>query len=145
MNETKYGKYFVRNPTFDPNLANIVEPQTGKVMTGRTRNNIFMANNLVPGSNIHLNLMWIYKVPSPNPFVLTHSHQYDEILFFLGTNPNNLEGLGGELTLEMGDEKHVVKTTTAVFIPKGLPHLLVYNRVDRPQMLVALSLSGEYK
>ena len=104
-----------------------------------------MANSLVAGSNIHLNLMWIYEVPSPNPFVLTHSHPFNEILFFLETNPKNLEDLGGELTLEMGDEKHVVDTTTAVFIPKGLPHLLVYNRVDRPQMLVALSLSGDYK
>ena len=145
MSETKYGKYFVRNPTFDPNLANVVEPQMGKVMTGRTRNNIFMANNLVAGSNLHLNLMWIYEVPSPNPFVLTHSHPYNEILFFLGTNPKDLKDLGGELTLEMEDEKHVVKTTTAEFIPKGVSHLLTYIRVDRPQMLVAISLSGEYK
>jgi hypothetical protein len=67
-----------------------------------------------------------------------HAHPKPEILFFMGTNLNDLSELGGEAELYLGKEmeKHVITEPTAVVIPKGLAHCpLIITRIDRPFML----------
>ena len=144
MIETKYGKYFVRKPVF-PELAHAAEVSAGKEVTGKSKGAVFMDKNLVASSNSTLMFMWIFEIPHPNPTVVKHSHPYDELLFFVGTNPDDPQDLGGEIEVEMGDEKHVIDTTTSVFVPKGLEHTFICKRVSRPQIMIAFYLHGEYK
>jgi hypothetical protein len=62
-----------------------------------------------------------------------HSHDYDEVIAFFGTNPNDPYDLGAEVELWLGDEKHIIKKSSLVFIPAGLKHCpLTFLRVDRP-------------
>jgi hypothetical protein len=78
---------------------------------------------------------------------LTHSHDFDEYLSFIGLNPDNPEELGAEVEISLGEEqeKHTFKTTTSIYIPKGLPHLpLVFKNVDRPFLLVHIFNTPEY-
>jgi hypothetical protein len=67
-----------------------------------------------------------------------HVHPKPEILFFMGTDLNDLSELGGEAEIYLGKEmeRHVIKEPTAVVIPKGLPHCpLIITRIDRPFIL----------
>lgn len=144
LEKSKYGKYIVSKPYFDPNLANINTDVPRDQIRGRTSNNIFMSNDLVKGSNTHLNLMWIYEVPYPDPFTATHSHDFNEVLFLSGSNPHDLEDLGGALDIEIGDEMHTITASTAIYLPKGLPHNIHWKKVERPIMLLAITLYGEY-
>jgi hypothetical protein len=67
----------------------------------------------------------------------SHVHDFDQVLLWLGTNMNDLSELGAEVELCLGKgeekEKHIFTGTSAVAIPKGLPHLpATHNRIDKP-------------
>jgi hypothetical protein len=67
-----------------------------------------------------------------------HIHPKPEILFFIGTDLNDLSKLGAEAEIALGKEAevHVITTPTAVVIPGGFPHCpLTITRVDRPMIL----------
>lgn len=74
-----------------------------------------------------------------------HVHDYDEAIFFIGSDPRNFSDLGAEVEFSIGEEeeKHVFDKPTAVVIPKGLPHCpIVTKRLDRPYLCMAVSLTG---
>lgn len=67
-----------------------------------------------------------------------HAHPKPEILFFLGTDMDDLSKLGGEAEICLGKEmeKHIIKEPTAVVIPQGLAHCpLIITKIDRPFIL----------
>ena len=67
-----------------------------------------------------------------------HTHPKSEILFFIGTDTNNLGYLGAEAELCLGKEmeRHLITEPTAVVIPKGLAHCpLIITKIDRPFIL----------
>ena len=67
-----------------------------------------------------------------------HIHPKPEILFFMGTDLNDLSKLGGEAEIALGKEAemHVITKPSAVVIPGGFPHCpLTITRVDRPMIL----------
>lgn len=74
-----------------------------------------------------------------------HAHLRPEILFFIGTDTNNLGYLGGEAVICLGKEmeRHVITEPTAVVIPKGLAHNpLIITKIDRPFLLTDVRPSG---
>ena len=67
-----------------------------------------------------------------------HVHPKPEILFFMGTDVNDLSNLGAEAELVIGKELETFTITrpTAVVLPGGVPHCpLTITRVDRPMIL----------
>jgi hypothetical protein len=70
----------------------------------------------------------------PSPQAKPHNHNYDEYLIFLGTDPDNPSNLGGEIELWLDEnEKHILKNSCAVFVPKGLYHTpLIFSKVEKP-------------
>jgi hypothetical protein len=67
-----------------------------------------------------------------------HIHPQPEILFFMGTDVNDLSKLGAEAELALGKEAeiHHITQPSAVIIPGGFPHCpLTITRVDRPMIL----------
>jgi uncharacterized RmlC-like cupin family protein len=67
-----------------------------------------------------------------------HAHTKLEILFFIGTDLNDITQLGGEAEIYLGKEmeRYVINKPTAVVIPGKVPHNpLVITRVDRPFIL----------
>lgn len=144
MSKSKYGKCSFSDPKFEK-LAFYLEG-VGKV-TGRTSSHIYLDDALVKGCNSHVSIIGINEVPNPNPSLEYHSHPADEIPLYIGTNPDDLKDLGGDVEMLVGDEResHVFDTTTVVFIPKNVNHVPVYKRVDRPMLMVAILFSGKYQ
>jgi len=70
-------------------------------------------------------------------------HPHDEILGFIGTNPDDNSDLGAEATLWIGDEKYVITKSFMAFLPKGLVHcpLTVIN-VKRPILHFDIQLAS---
>jgi hypothetical protein len=72
-------------------------------------------------------------------------------VLLIGSDPKNLRDLGGEVQWGMGDGEeaatYTLMSTTAIYVPGGLPHgPLVYNRVDRPILNIAIGLqAGDYE
>ena len=76
-----------------------------------------------------------------------HTHPEEEILLFLGLDPDDINYLGAELELGMGKdyERHIFNTPTVASCPKGFPHLPLITRwVDKPYGFIVVCLSGEH-
>jgi hypothetical protein len=90
-------------------------------------------------------LNWILEKPEMDPNQpLSHAHNYDEMIINIGTDPNNPEDLGGEVVGFLGNEKHTLNKTSAVFVPRNVKHgVVAFNRLDRPYIQMAIKLSGK--
>jgi hypothetical protein len=77
-----------------------------------------------------------------------HTHSCDEVLFFLGLDPSDITYLGAEVAMEMGEEQeeHVIKESSIVVVPKGLPHgPFTTLQVDKPFRGCHILLASEYQ
>jgi hypothetical protein len=77
-----------------------------------------------------------------------HTHPEEEILCFVGLDPEDLNYLGAELELGMGQdyERHIFNKPTVAICPKGFPHLPLITRwVDKPYGFIVICLSGEHE
>lgn len=77
-----------------------------------------------------------------------HKHDFDQVLFFLGGDCNSMDDLNAEIELCLGEEKekHLINTTTTVFIPGGLPHFpATVRKMDKRFYYMEISLARESK
>jgi hypothetical protein len=77
-----------------------------------------------------------------------HVHPVDEVLVYLGMDPQNADNLGAEIEVDLGKEheRHLVGKPSAIVCPAGMPHMPSVTRwVDRPYAFFAVCLSGEHK
>ena len=138
MAETKYGKYIVTRPR-DKDIEEWKE-------VGDTRKvNVYVDSEIVEGG-YYFQGTWWYK-PSEKPYPdEAHTHDYDEYLGFMGTNPDDPLDLGGEVELNLGGEKHTLTKSAMVFVPAGVEHCPVhFKRVDSPIWFFATSHQKVYK
>ena len=64
---------------------------------------------------------------------IAHSHDFDEVLGFIGTVRSDPYDLGGEIEFWLDDEQYIFNKTCLIFVPRGLKHLpLIFRRVDSP-------------
>ena len=125
MAESKYGKYIVTEPK-----ANIVKPPWSPPSTP---NRVAYIDNEVVEGAFYMECVWIPPRLRPGPGPKAHTHDYDEILGFFGSDTENQRDLYGEVELWLEDEKHIINKSCLIFIPKGMKHCpLTFTRVDRP-------------
>ena len=119
MAETKYGKYIVTDAAHKPkNVLSITTPI------------IYLDDTVVPGG-LYTECAWFRKPSTSSP--LPHTHDFDEVLAFIGTDPENPRDLCGEIELWLDDEQHILTKSCVVFVPRGLKHCPVkVLRADRP-------------
>jgi hypothetical protein len=74
-----------------------------------------------------------------------HSHDFDEFLGFVGTNPEKPEELGAEITFFMGGEAVTVTKSCLVHVPRGVKHSpLLVPSLDRPIIHFSGGNGGDY-
>ena len=140
MPKTKYGNLIVtelKHPSSEPAW----NPPVSTAGGGKGGRVLYMDSALVPGA-FYMETVWVFPRPrlspqeyearkkvSPGP----HSHDYDEVIAFFGSDYNNPHDLNAEVELWLGDEKHIITKTALVFIPAGLKHApLVFLEVKKP-------------
>jgi hypothetical protein len=135
MAESKYDKYVVKKPAYE--VAPKVE------VKGRIPAMTLMSGSLVPGSEMYIETGWVLGMPDPNPHIGEHTHDYDEIVLHIGTDPSNPEDLGGEIEIGMGGEPVRINSTSAIFIPKGVKHgPLVWKKFTKPHLELTIMIGA---
>ena len=128
MPESQYNRYLVTEP-----------------IKGRTIQSMTLVNEkLIPGCNLDIMFNWIIKMPEYNAErAAGHSHDYDEVILNIGADPQNPEYLGGEIEGFMGDERQIINTTSAIYIPRNVQHGVVrWTKYERPHIQMAIKMSG---
>ena len=125
MENTKYGKYFL---SYDGEqkfpLGNILAKFDDSIVKG---SNAYFLHWVMPDVDINADAFQIGHPP--------HIHKSAELLFHIGTNPEDPTDLGAEIEFSMGEEmeKHVITKTTVVYIPPNVVHAPWRPlRIDRP-------------
>ena len=147
MAQSKYAKYIVTEPICEFRPSPGVEILPPEKITGRNAPIAqYMSNRLVSNCGVLIGMFWVWAIPN-TVAVKSHSHPFDEVIIYAGSDPENPRELGGEIEFQMGDETHTIDKTAAIFIPKGLPHApFIYKRVDNPDkpiLHIAIVLGGE--
>jgi hypothetical protein len=76
----------------------------------------------------------------------SHTHSYDEVVGFIGSDPANPSDLGAEVEFWLEDEKYLLTKSCLILCPKGVRHCpLRVTRVDRPFLFLAFSLTDKYQ
>jgi hypothetical protein len=123
MAKTKFGKYFLTDAPNDKSKEAI---DYARYATRMTR----LSGDIIEGA-FNFGVTW-YNKPFPKALP-AHTHDFDEIIGFYGSDPQNPRDLGGEVEFWMEDEKYVLNKSFLVFIPAGVKHCpLKLIRIDRP-------------
>ncbi|MGH3586216.1 MAG: hypothetical protein ACRDQ0_07810 [Pseudonocardia sp.] len=97
----------------------------------------------VPEATAYITTSWVHEVDHEVEWVEEHDHTYDEVLMFLGNDPNDPNALGAEVYLTIEGTEHLITTTSSVFIPKGTKHCpLGFKSVTTPFRFIAVAMSG---
>jgi len=136
MSEPKYRKNLVTKPRYEVTAGNVKGRQY-PTMT-------LMSNELVPGSNLYLEIGWVYEMPEPNPHIFEHSHdRFNEVVLHIGSDPTHPEDLGGEIEFVVGGEPLIFDKTSALFVPAGVKHgPVTWKKVRRPHIQMAMVLGA---
>ena len=126
----------------DPPFA---DPEFKRIYDGFAKRILWMDENVVPGA-FQMNTAWYFAVPEKNPIFDEHVHDdADEIIGFIGSNPDDPYDLGGEIEITVDGETVVTDRSTLVFAPAGVPHMpLKINRVDRPIFHFSVVTTHDY-
>ena len=131
MAESVYEKNAVRKPVYE--VCSSVKNRQSPTMT-------FMSEKQT-GAPYYITLGWIYGIPEPNPHVMEHVHDYDEILLFYGGDYKQSQVLGGEVEFYIDGQPITFNTTTSMYIPKGTPHgPVTWKRFDYPHVQMSFIL-----
>jgi hypothetical protein len=92
----------------------------------------------------------LFKKPTTlHPVEGAVRHPYDEVLVFAGTETTNARYLGGEISIELGEEReeYTFSDPTIVVVPKGTVHgpATIKKIYNNPIAHFSLALSGEYQ
>lgn len=95
-------------------------------------------------NNANFSMGWSYLNESFLMVAEAHTHDFDQIIFFLGGDPGNVGDFGAEVEMSLGEnqEKYIINYTSCVYIPAGLLHCpLDVKKVNKPIMFIDITLS----
>ena len=134
MVEKKYGRYVMKAPLRKAANDEVIEPIVH-----------FIGERDGGGAGLTVSRSWITQ-----PLTMikeAHQHDHDQVLFFMGGNPLDVEDFGVEAEISLGEEgeKHEINTPTVVHIPSGMMHgPLKFKRVDKPIVFLDIFLAPTY-
>jgi hypothetical protein len=128
--DSKYGKYIITDDIYIE-----IPDYTGTSLlshSGELKANVSMG---------------YHTVAKPISFDKPHSHDFQEILCFIGGNPLDITDFDAIVEYTMGDEKHVITKPACVSMPPGLVHCPISIKnvsEEKPIVFLEISLASEY-
>jgi hypothetical protein len=99
----------------------------------------FMSGAQIPEADLHIDLGWIYDIPTPNPWEPEQVLDHDQLLLHIGMDSATPQDLGAVIEFYLGGQRVVFNTTTSVFIPKGTPYgPVTWKEVRRPHVQLSI-------
>ena len=140
--EGKYGGQIVQELSpkfFEPTHFNEIYKQWGDRI-------LYLDSSVVPGA-FQMNMTWYTAAPDfrPLPYHEEHTHDFDEIVGFLGSDPSDKYDLGGVIEIGINGEMHRLTKSSIIFMPAGMKHLpLAILELHRPILHFSVSMNPVY-
>jgi hypothetical protein len=125
----KHGDYIVELKPGTSLYKEVTAPQAGA----------FGARDL---NGMNISLGWSFLT---EPFLMVadaHNHDFEQVIFFMGGDPNNIIDFDAEIEMGLGDKMEVITYPACIRIPVGLMHgPLNIKTVNKPLMCIDITLS----
>ncbi len=142
MAEKKYEKYIITKPKSDLTLPEF-RRERGDVATDLKTPLIYLDDDILKGA-FYVECVWFWKGTDKRE-VDAHTHPFDEVITFFGTDPDDPKDLCGEVEMWLEDEQYILDKSCVIFVPKRMKHCpLIIRRVDRPIFHFTAGPAGKY-
>lgn len=145
--ERKYARYI----SYDANPSK-VSPEAVKRMNERNmkiastvKGTRLLDLDAVAGS-FYTDFAWLWPGSAEGNSEEEHSHDFDEVLGFVGTRgQQNAHDLGGEIEVWIGGEKYLINKSCLLWVPKGTKHCPIrFSRIDTPVLFFTVGKTAKY-
>ena len=118
MAESKYSRFIVTQPKKDL----VVPDWGGSLSETRTTRMMYLDSAVIPGA-FYVECVWFWPTQeedtgSPDP----HTHEFDEVIGFFGTDRNDPKDLGARIELWIDGQQNIITESFLAFIPAGIVH-----------------------
>lgn len=114
----EYAKYFVQELQYPDHMAT---PEFKELYQQFAKRILWIDGDVTPGA-FQMNTAW-YCAPAPrDPIFNEHVHDYDELIGFFGSNPEDPYDLNAVIEFTINGEVHRLTRSTLIFCPGGMPH-----------------------
>lgn len=147
MAELKNAKYIVYDTKpFPPELVEKMRERRKDIKsTIKSTRMLWMDDTMVKGATLYMECVWLWSGSVEGSTEEPHVHDFDEIIGFVGCNPESPHDLDGEIELWLEDEQYIITRSCLVFIPKGLKHCpMIFKRIEKPVLLMTIANRGMY-
>ena len=108
------------------------------------RKNVILMNSDVIEGAPYFTYTWFYK--ETGDMQETHTHDFDEHIGWVGTDPDDPTDLGATVVWFQDGEWITITKSTVIFIPAGIPHCPYRIKdVKRPIAHWSAGATGSYK
>jgi len=128
----KYDNHFI----FQDKVNLILPRYRHEIPKERAHRIVYLDKEVFSDAEFYVEALWFWPREiklGESPGVPAHTHPFDEVIAFFGTNPDDLHDLCGEVELWIDGEKNLIDKSFMAFIPAGTEHCpLQIRRIERP-------------
>ena len=141
MAKSEHGKYIVTQPK-----EKIDVPEWGGSLSEERSTRLMYLDSEVIKGAFYVEVVWFWPTKeedmgSPDP----HTHEWDEVIGFFGTDTKDIHDLGAEIELWIDNEKNLMRNSFLAFIPAGIMHCpLKILSIERPVFHFAAGQGKSY-
>jgi hypothetical protein len=146
-----YSRYVVTEDLMPPMPEVMVRAMEEQEKQGRILDRTMLLgimDSIVPGCSLFVGCEILWGLPGGKPveIEIPHTHDFDEVIGFVGTDREHPRELGGEIELLMGGEVLTLTKTCLIFVPKGVEHCPVtIKSVSTPVVMFEAANDPDYK
>jgi hypothetical protein len=146
-----YSRYVVTEDLMPPMPEVMVRAMEEQEKQGRILDRTMLLgimDSIVPGCSLFVGCEILWGLPGGKPveIEIPHTHDFDEVIGFVGTDREHPRELGGEIELLMGGEVLTLTKTCLIFVPKGVEHCPVtIKSVSTPIVMFEAANDPDYK
>jgi hypothetical protein len=146
VTKQKYSKYIVTEPKpIHPEFQVKFEAEKRERRSTIESTHLLSVDGEIMKDMFYIDCVWLWKGSSEDKVEESHFHDFDEVIGFIGSNREDPQDLGGEITIWLDGEKHVLNKTCLIFVPAKASHCpIIFNRIDKPVFFITISPSGKY-
>ncbi|MCX8032254.1 MAG: cupin domain-containing protein [Thermoleophilia bacterium] len=151
MSDSKYGKYIITEDLMPPMPEAMVKAMEDQAREGKILDRTLLlgiTSSIIPECPLFVGCEILWGLPGGKPvdIEIAHTHDFDEVIGFVGTNRNYPRELGGEIEILIGGERHTLTKTCLIFIPRGVTHCPVtLKRIDTPIVMFEACNDPNYR
>ena len=94
----------------------------------------------------YVDCSWLWTGSTQGMVEEPHTHDFDEVMGFVGCSREDPHDLGGEITIWLDGDRRVFNKSCLIYIPAGVNHCPIqFNRIERPVFHVNIAPTGSYR